>query len=517
MKGNTTNQPFRLKQILDLNEIEQRATPFFSPAAKMALFSAFLGAILVHFPELATLGKATNGDTVVYGYHRGWWSWDDSLGRWGFGVFQKALTSAYFPIAFQIILGFLFLGMTAFLMVDLLKIRSKVTALFMGLLLASFMPIYEVVVQYYYISAYFFGILLAVFSVFAVKYLPRAGFIAGAFCIMFSIAIYQVNIEFCILLIVLAFASDLIQGKQNWTISFRNALRAAAMGVVGCLLYVISLQKYTLASYRGANDFGHSPLSVYIQALFHSYPKVWKMYFSVSSYAVVRPAYINIRWWYFGLLLTLCIGVLLGCIASGTIRKRANVIFLALILVCSAPILNFIGIILPESDGGGVNCQYHYVLPLIFALAVAEKLQRKELGSWAGLLQIAAVVFSALIVLTSAVQINLRYSDDIRRYNADYATIDHALARAEELDGYTEDMPYFITGNIDSDYFWNGDQAHEISNFAETYMGRTITLCDDETEDAILASVAYQKMQPYPNSSSVQIIEDTVVIRFPEE
>ena len=236
------------------------------PEWKAAFFACFSVGLLIHMPIL--LSDIPNHDGLASMY------FDQNMvtsGRWFLTV--ACGISSYYTIPWVIgLLGLFYLSLAATALCELLEVRRTWAAALCGALLASFPALASTFAYVYTLDGYMMALLLAVLAVLFVKKYRR-GFVPGAFCLAFSMGIYQSYLPFTMILSVFAVWMLFLKNvpgegaERAWFMEkMRSALRYVYMGVLGAAFYygilqiLLKLQGKQLGDYQG---FLPDPVQLY--------------------------------------------------------------------------------------------------------------------------------------------------------------------------------------------------------------------------------------------------------------
>lgn len=207
---------------------------------KVAFLTCFVLGLLIHMPVL--LSDIPNHDGLDSMY------FDQNMitsGRWFLSV--ACGFSSYYTLPWLIgILGLGLLGCGAAALCELLEIRKAWAVMVVSGLLVSFPALASTFAYVYTLDGYMLALLLAILSVLFTKKWKR-GFVPGAFCLAFSMGIYQGYLSFAMILSLFAIWM-LFMGEEADRKSpvFKDklcgALRYLFMGIFGAALYLCILQ-----------------------------------------------------------------------------------------------------------------------------------------------------------------------------------------------------------------------------------------------------------------------------------
>lgn len=146
------------------------------------------------------------------------------LGRWGLGMIYdiQIFTSRTFSVpVFNGILSILLIAIAAMLVVDMLEIKSKVSAVFIGAIMIAY-PVVPSIFSFMFTSwSYFLGLLLAVEAACALsRETSFKNFIIGILLLAVSLGMYQAFFGVAITLLLLKMLLDVIDNKTTSIASY---------------------------------------------------------------------------------------------------------------------------------------------------------------------------------------------------------------------------------------------------------------------------------------------------------
>ena len=201
---------------------------------KLAFVSAVVIGMMIHLPVL--LSDIPNHDGLDSLY------FDQNMitsGRWFLMV--ACGFSSFYSLPWVIgLLGFLFLGMTAAALVEILEVKKSWAVILISGLLVSFPVLTSTFAYVFTLDGYMLALLLATLSVlFTKKY--RYGFLPGALCLAFSMGVYQAYLSFAMILSIFALL-DSFAGAGTVREKLSGVARFLLMGIVGTAGYYGILQ-----------------------------------------------------------------------------------------------------------------------------------------------------------------------------------------------------------------------------------------------------------------------------------
>ena len=270
------------------------------------------------------------------------------------------------------VIGFftvLFLSLSAGLTVSLLQIRSRVLSGMTGVIMAVFPPVAFTLLFLFTSSAYSFGILLAVFSVWLTDRTRRFP-ILGVVLLACAVGTYQAYFAVAAALAVIRVLLYALEADRTARQTLRFALRFLVRLLAGLLLYYLELllflrvKNLSLMDYRGISGIGESGL------ILDSLSRLGAAYTDlIPSYSTALIHGANIAFILLGILSFVRISR-----RNGLFRKPALLALVILGIALLPPALNFaVLLVRTVSD----HMRYALVFGYVLALALADRASRR--------------------------------------------------------------------------------------------------------------------------------------------
>lgn len=167
--------------------------------------------------------------------------------------------SSYYDLSWvNGVLSLLYIAITAVLVCELLGIRKKSSLVLTGALLATFPSVTSTFAYMYTSDGYMLAMLLMTLAVY-LTLTRRSGLLPGAFLMMFAFGCYQAYITFAAMLVVVYSLDQLLHEDVPLKALALQWLRAISCAAAGYALYAVanrillSLQHVTLADYQGVS------------------------------------------------------------------------------------------------------------------------------------------------------------------------------------------------------------------------------------------------------------------------
>lgn len=491
---------------------------------KLAFFSAVVIGLLVHMPAL--LSDIPNHDGLDSLY------FDQNMitsGRWFLMV--ACGMSSFYTIPWVIgLIGLLWLGITAAVLVELLEVKQSWAIVTISGLLTSFPALASTFAYVFTLDGYMLALLLAALSVLLTKKY-RYGFLAGGVCLAFSLGIYQGYLAFamilCVLAILMLFADEGKAGEK-----LRKMLRYVCMGILGAVLYYVILQILLrlegkeLASYQGISGMaGGVPDAGILGTIRGMYSDFFR--FSLGGNVLFNN----------GISAFACILLALATLGTGIflmLRRKwwKNPMFFVIIVlaVVALPLITNAILLISPSVTYHLLMRYQWVLYLIGMTAFVSRYSGElPIGKLAEWLAFAAVV---VIVFCYGVADNIGYSNLQKKYEKTYAYCVRLLDRIEQTEGYYQGIPIAMVGVVGDEEFpptdltlpvtsgmigLNGDMllytGRNYKLFIQNYLGATLNILPAEAMGDMYYDEEYISMDSFPGENSIRIIDGIMYIK----
>lgn len=456
-------------------------------------------------------------------------------------------------------LSLIFLGLSAAVITDLLKIRS----IWGGILTGSFLTA-NLVLAYTYTftftaSAYAFAILLAVLSVwFTVKF-RRAGWLAGAVILAFSLGIYQSYLALALSLAVIAFIFNLFDSMRKKGASvkadspWRLFVRFVLLFGLGSGFYLLILQVslrlagISLSNYRGMNSFSENLSGVGLISLAE------KVFLDAcKSLFTNRIVKLHSGFWVVLNVLFLVVilaGLVRMVMVSHLYRKPGRIIWMILALAFFPFALNFSTFLNTSS----LWMRYSFTAYYLFALVLMERCARKKRTSFENAEDtkqksareygiernrlrrlVIPTVLCGLMLLFQAQYSNTVYTVLNNAHTATQSFLTVLTARIQSMPGYQKDMNVIIIGTPSEDLYKNSVPEFQLisstASPADTVLYETKHIYyylndwmnvnweepSEETFKEVSDSRVFQQMPLYPDDGSIVISGNDVIVRLSE-
>lgn len=459
--------------------------------------------------------------------------WETQQGRWALRLFD-ALTNGMHPPFATVLASCLFLALGALLVCDLLRLRRPLLRTVTVLLLVCSQFVQNLLSYRFCSAAYAASVLLAVLAVWCVDRLsPRVGVAGGAFCLTFSVALYQTGLGVAAVLCLFVLIFRLLLEPEALRPTLAELVRMLLMGAAGMILYLVVLKVLlavygvTLADINGINQVGVQTLLQLPRGIACAY-RDFMEYFTgrsiTQNYYATRPA---------TALLLLLAGAA-GLRLLWRARTHRGACGLAVLLVLLVPAAaNVTDIINPNTQILLRMAAAMALVPL-FAAALAATLPACKIK---GADLTAAVVLVAAVFLVRGY--SLQSTNDMRVLQSDkQQAVTVAGQIAEDLlanEACQAGMPVAVLGRpsdglyqepcptyrekanlyVQWGVFWLGtqDNMDTWDRLFRDELGLSMNWCSYEQAEALRETEAYAAMPMYPQQGSIAVLDGVLVVK----
>ena len=456
------------------------------------------------------------------------------------------------------VIGFftvLFLSLAAGLTVSLLQIRDRILSGMTGMIMAVFPPVAFTLLYLFTSSAYSFGILLAVLSVWLTVRSRRFS-ILGVVLLACAVGTYQAYFAVAAALALIRVLLYALEEDRTARQTLRFALRCLAFLAAGLLLYYLELLLFlkakdlTLMDYRGISGIGESGL--FLDAL----SRIGAAYTDlIPTYSTSLIHGANLAFAALGIWAFARIGR-----RNGLFRKPALLGAVILGIALLPPALNFTVLLVRHVRD---HMRYALVFGYVLALALADRASRlpasavpKDPGAKTeeaveGLdaeaaeaperkaetaarrapapLLSAAVCVSVLFAVLSFQVDNLAYTASATAHRATESFAARLVTRVESTPGYRSDMEVVVIGSFPREQGMSGVEAFDavdapsyslliLNKHVYYYLNDWLNVPwpepSEETFLRISESETFRNMPLYPNDGSVVIEDGRVIVKL---
>jgi hypothetical protein len=504
--------------------------------------TAFVSAILVGF--LTHLYAFTN---KLYNYDEAY----STPGNYGVGIENnrwlleylgrmtgKILGGSYSLPLLNGTLSILFLALSALLVVRMFEVKSKLFAGIAGGLMVAFPAVtcmfFFMFTAVYYSLAIFLSILAAYLLVrHEKKWLLN---LCAAVLLACSLGIYQAYFPntVCLCLMSVIFSLAFGDEKEPFHAVLYRGIRYVITLAAGMALYFVlnrAFHRYWnvafMGNYQGLNTMGQLTLADLKQGIVNSYHSFAALCYEQTLYL---NTIVSMMKSYFCIMLLLAGSVLfLLCAKKGNWAKKVLMVLCFLLL----PMAFFLIYIMAPEAYVYTLMIYPLVFLLIFFLIWTERLAHEISGRQvaSSLLQWAAIGLSGFVLFIYVWYGNGCYmSMEYTKYH-DLAYFETMVTQIKSLEGYRDDMEVVIVGQEIEDetnqigsllgnvFGMEGKSESNVNAYSRNhiiakYLGFVPQFGGYEDILTWMDREEVKEMNCYPDDGSIQIIDDTIIVKL---
>lgn len=517
-------------------DILKRLEKAFTPLDKTTFCWAFFGGLLIHLYRLTNFAMVAETPYFFYSQNN-----RSDHGRW----FLHHVTdwTGWLDLPWlNGVVTIAYLALASVLVVRLLKIQSKAVAALAGLLFLA-NPATAATIHFTYLADGFaFAVLLSSLAVFCVEQSMDlgglktiSGIAAGAVALCLSLAIYQSGLSLAVFLCIVILARALFERDLKL---WRRVIRMLTMGVVGTLLYLISVKLIDapMTDHASLNTLGKVNFEGSLNML------KWLYLDSTHPYMDLLVYPTNLVWQLLGWFgLALFAGIILLLTVHTQLWKRPLELIVLGIMMAAIPASWWLINILQPEVGGQNALQAHssalmWPVLLAFIEYVTVRISgqgKKLLPRMIWLIQWGGWTCCALLAFHFIVFNNQFYTLSRLTYEKDQALYSRALGRMEEQPEYQFGMPLLIDGapaqaeNTTPLAEFSGKLNKYMAQFQprssvygdgqrlflNSFLNADFQDVDADTKARILNSEEFAAMPVWPAEGSIQVIDGVMVMK----
>lgn len=499
---------------------------------KAAFFSVLVFGLLTHihiFSVNYIFHDSVTLDNLGYTY---------SSGRWALGFLDDAARRTLGAYQLPFINGFISIGLiaiTVLILIRTLKVKSVVTAAFIGMMLVSFPSVASHFAFMFTAPPYFLSMLMATLAVYLInERCSTLRFASAVALTTFSIGIYQAYLSFSISLALAIVIIDGLRNEKEFIGLIKKGLVFVSMLIIGLILYlsinklIISAKGIELTAYQGLNKIGRIDFALLPKAIYQCY------------YDQLKPSWLGIitslferKVSFIVIILGSAVFLRLVWLSKAKMETRLLLIFLAVI---SPLALNSVYLMSPGSMNGvhslmRMSLCFTYILPVLYVEILCEKAGRHK-----GIC-VDRLLAAVLSIVLAVVPPMYCYRNNTAYLNAELAEeqaeayLASMVTRIRSTEGYRDELPVAYIGFGIKDQSFDrlptyGKIYTYILSFSLEDMLNTdlwqefcaIHLGWDPAEvedtDYYCGLEQVQQMPCYPDDGSICVIDGAVVVKF---
>lgn len=518
-------------------DIEESLKKWFDENKRFSFLTALIVGIITHITFLTDMIMSQDGlwNSICYSEPG---LWEASLGRWGLFIADKIVNNIAIPTVTGVV-GVLFIVLSTVLIVDLLKLKNKITIFLVSAAMVVSPALTGTLLYVYTSVAYCLSMFLSVLTVhliFKEKH-KILNFILAIAIFVFSLGIYQSYIGVVIGLTVIRLIRDLYDKDVKFRFFFIHGIMLVVVVIVGGLLYSNITEKILTklgveeSAYKGMNNIS---ITNTIDSLETSIPKIYEdfsnFYFSDE---IIKNTNYSRQEFYKVLFISIIICELILLISSKAWKNPFRILFIIAMNVILPVALNAV-LLLTTDTTTYILTSAQLMLVIPFAAMICE-LSGKTctfIFKW------TAIVSMFLIVFTYYLADNTSYITLKLKYNQTYANAIRIIDRVEMTKGYSIDKPIMIAGVITDGDFGTASDIYEYTlgsifeypvfhatysgmegnwiKYMNVFLGYKIKYCNPVDFRNIATSEEFAEMEIFPGPTSVKLINGVMVVKLME-
>lgn len=463
-----------------------------------------------------------------------------ALGRWLKALMNYAVARVFggnnlsLPLVHGAV-SLVLIALSAHVILRLFDIRRRPLRLALCGMMVAF-PVVACTFAYMFDAPYyFFGLLLAVLSVYISVMRPRwDGFVAAALCLGGCLAIYQAYFPVAVSLFVIRLIFEIARERHE---SLGKAILRGAGYLAVCAAALVlffaswkvllKLLHVTATDYQGASSIGQSGFGAYVEGVLTAYRR-FLLRFGWNGENMYPMATAWMQW------VLIAAGGACGLyIVLRHLRRDAGQALLMAVLMALLPLcFNLIYAMAASSPSDEVvmyslmlygQCMLYVFLVCAIDFVLDVGPGPAAIGSRAALVALAIMICMNIYLDNAAY---LKAEIMIHRTISD---LDVMVSRIKSTEGYSDKLPvcFVMTGEQDAtftrdeafseigfvpfDLIYPYHQERQLHDFLEKWCGFNPKYV---AQEAFEGRDEVEQMPDYPDAGSVKIIDDTVVVKW---
>lgn len=444
------------------------------------------------------------------------------------------LRGKYYPPLIVGIISYIFLSLTIYLLVDMFKIKNKLSiCLTSGILVTSSTLTLLNATYLDFSDVYVFTIFLTTVAAYLWKKYKR-GYILAIVPLFLSLGLYQSYICFFIGIVMLLSIKEILENRKNKEI-FINGLKAIGTIVFSLLLYALSLKVVTVLtgmalsntynSVAGVGDF--ESFSNFFTLIKGTYEKTFFYIFNPSTYYKSLVKILNIT------MIVVTVGLIIYYLRKNKVSIM-NIILLILLIGLLPFAINIVYLL-----GKGVEHQlmiYSLFLLYIFVIVIIENFynagNKKRIPKYLSYFLNTSFI---IIIISGIIFSNQCYLKKNLEFDSTLTTMNRIVDRIEQADGYVVgETRVAIVGYLQKSVVSNKRESFDYeaiglennfsityylnySQYFKNYLAYPINLVSEEEMKELYFKDEVKEMNVFPYKDCIKMVDDVLVIKLSEE
>lgn len=492
-----------------------------------AFFAAFAGGLICHM--IVMTNNWPNHDGLASEY------FDQNMitsGRWFLGT--ACGISSYFAVPWIIgLLALLYLSIAAAATASVLELKSRIAAVFVGGLMASFPALASGFAYIFTMDGYMLGLLCGVLAVyFTKKY--KTGFIEGMVLLALSLGSYQAYLPVVIVLCIYC-VCIICAGEGSVKEKLLKSLKFLYMGAGGAVIYYVMLkvllliQGKTLDTYQGIDEgLGAGSQSAGVLGLYRDFAA-----FTAKSGVFVPNIFAAAA---LGLVAAAFMVVLIGTAVKNGWFKKIWIYLIAVIFCGIFPAAMNIVMFVSGDVTYHAIMRYQWVLIPIGMIAFCDRFGdifgKESTGKKDAFLSWIVAAGAGVLIFCYCLSDNIGYTNLQKKYERTYAYCERLLDRIEQTEGYYQGIPVAMIGVVSTDEYPKADLTESVTGgliglngdyllyknrdygyFMKYYLGADLNIIEGDFIEEMYLSDEYIEMDSFPGKNSTKVVNGVMYVK----
>ncbi|CAM5191860.1 hypothetical protein UACE39S_00774 [Ureibacillus acetophenoni] len=444
--------------------------------------------------------------------------------------------SSFFDLPWVIgLFSIIFLALTAVCIIALFEVQKNISIVLISGIVVSFPSVSATFSYMFTADGYMLGTFLALLSVLLTKKY-KYGFLIGSILLCLGVGIYQANLSVAMAFITLWLMVDILNQKSTLKQLGAKILQSALLVGIGMVIYYVVYKIYTslfevqMTTYQGLDKVGSLSFSDIPDRFTLIHEQLMTFFFRGI---IEVPDSTNFLEMLNVLIFITLIVATIGTIIKKEVYKNIPQLILFVVLVITLPISFYIVYFLSPDVFYHILMVYSLSTVFIYLVLLYDRIDHIKVGvierltSWASVLLIAFTIYNFGLIA------NIAYMNMEMRYEKTVSISNRILDRIEQLEDYDDikkivtvgrpTMYSHLTSKVIPDKIpsmvgssgehFLGDVLH-LQRVIENFLGTRIELAKTDEAEEIKQTTRFKEMGKWPAKDSVQVFDDTVVIKF---
>lgn len=498
---------------------------------QIAFLTSFVGGLVIHLYFFVNL--LPNADCILATPYHQPGMWELSIGRWVLPAAEQINSRYSLPWITGVWCMF-WLSLSCVIITRMFKITNNAIIMIYSISFVSFPSLTATFAYLFTADIYMMGIFFSILSVYLAQKQNFVFLLIGSIILALSMGIYQAYLVVAMVLCVSMLMFYILLEKTDKRSLIKLFLRYIFMGSVGVVLYFVILEFFlnyyqiNLSSYRGINETGS--FSSILLSL-KSIPSTWKYFIDFLFTSSIWNWGEFFNFLYIILTALFVIGVLALSICSRSkFTISCTIFFFAIIpLIFSA-----MKLLAPSTSISPLMLTSYALFIPISLIFIYYSYIKFSFGKGINCLGVlVALLLSYRFILLD----NISYLNLELQYEKTYGLLTRIAYHIEQIPEISSNNKLIVIGNIPSENYPSTVQneknelqglellqmdtvlyedSRSFNSFFRDYLGITFEESSDEDKKIVMETKEFKNMPIYPQSGSVAIIDNYIVVKLSE-